>query len=81
MFHPQGWGSITSAEIIDVPDRLITGRFAPAFVRSDNEPEFIVTVVRKYLGDLVVVTRLIKPGASWKTVASKALTVLSGTSS
>ena len=47
-------------------DRLIGKRGAPAFIRSDNGPEFIAEAVRSHLGDLNVETRFIKPGAPWE---------------
>jgi transposase InsO family protein len=47
-------------------DRLIGKRGAPAFIRSDNEPEFVANAVRSHLSDLDVETRFIAPGAPWE---------------
>ena len=58
--------SITSTDIIDVLDRLIEERGAPAFIRSDNGPEFVADAVRSHLADLDVETRFIAPGAPWE---------------
>jgi len=58
--------SITSIDVIDVLDRLIAERGAPAFIRSDNGPEFIAAAVRGHLSDLDVETRFIAPGAPWE---------------
>jgi len=58
--------SITSTDIIDVLDRLIGERGAPAFIRSDNGPEFIAESVRRHLSDLGIETRFIAPGAPWE---------------
>jgi putative transposase len=58
--------SITSTDIIDVLDRLIEQRGAPAFIRSDNGPEFIADAVRNHLSELDVKTRFIAPGAPWE---------------
>jgi len=58
--------SITSSDVIGVLDRLIAERGAPAFIRSDNGPEFIAEAVREHLGDLDVDTRFIAPGAPWE---------------
>jgi transposase InsO family protein len=49
-----------------VLDRLIRGRGAPTFIRSDNGPEFVADAVRSHLADLDVETRFIKPGAPWE---------------
>lgn len=58
--------SITSIDVIDVLDRLIAERGAPAFIRSDNGPEFVAEAIRRHLDDLNVETRFIKPGAPWE---------------
>jgi transposase InsO family protein len=58
--------SITSSDVIGVLDRLIAERGAPAFIRSDNGPEFIADAVRTHLADLDVDTRFIAPGAPWE---------------
>jgi len=39
---------------------------APACLRSDNGPEFIVKAVRKWLGRVEVGTLYIEPGSSWE---------------
>jgi transposase InsO family protein len=52
--------------VIDVLDRLIGERGAPAFIRSDNGPEFVANAVRSHLSDLNVETRFIAPGAPWE---------------
>jgi len=58
--------SITSSDVIRVLDRLIAERGAPAYIRSDNGPEFIAEAVRSHLSALDVDTRFIKPGAPWE---------------
>jgi len=58
--------SITSADVIAALDRLIAERGAPAFIRSDNGPEFIADSVRKHLSALNIDTRFIEPGAPWE---------------
>jgi len=58
--------SITSTDVIDVLDHLIGERGAPAFIRSDNGPEFVAEGVRSHLSDLDVETRFIAPGAPWE---------------
>jgi transposase InsO family protein len=44
----------------------LRSRPAPAFIRSDNGPEFIADAVRNHLADLEVDTRFIEPGAPWE---------------
>jgi transposase InsO family protein len=58
--------SITSTDVIDVLHRLIRERGVPAFIRSDNGPEFVAEAVRRHLADLDVETRFIAPGAPWE---------------
>lgn len=58
--------SITSTDLIDVLDRLIAQRGAPAFIRSDNGPEFVANAVQSHLSNLEVETRFIAPGAPWE---------------
>ena len=68
--------SIPSTDVIDVLDRLIAERGAPAFIRSDNGPEFngpefVAKAVRSHLSDLDVETRFIAPGAPWEMLPGK----------
>ena len=58
--------SMTSTDVIDVLDQLIGERGAPAFIRSDNGPDFVANAVRNHLSDLDVETRFIAPGAPWE---------------
>ena len=58
--------SITSIDVIEMLDRLIGERGAPAFIRSDNGPEFVAEAVRRHLAELDVETRFIAPGAPWE---------------
>lgn len=58
-------GSIRSAKVIEVLQRLIDDRGAPAFVRSDNGPEFIAFAVQDWLKSKGVQTAFIPPGKPW----------------
>jgi len=58
--------SMTSSDVIVTLDRLIAKRGAPAFIRSDNGPEFIAEAVQKHLSTLDVEIRFIEPGAPWE---------------
>ena len=59
-------GSIRSARVIDVLARLISLHGAPAFLRSDNGPEFVSTAILKWLADNRIDTALIDPGKPWQ---------------
>jgi transposase InsO family protein len=58
--------SVTSADLLVILDQLIAERRAPAFIRSDNGPEYVAGAVRRHLGSLNVETRFIRPGAPLK---------------
>lgn len=59
-------GSIRSARVIDVLARLISLHGVPAFLRSDNGPEFVSTAILKWLADNRIDTALIDPGKPWQ---------------
>ena len=59
-------GSIRSARVIDILARLISLHGAPAFLRSDNGPEFVSTAILKWLADNRIDTALIDPGKPWQ---------------
>ena len=58
--------SITSKEVIEVLRYLFEVRGAPAFLRSDNGPEFIAQAIRDWLRELGVGPLYIAPGAPWE---------------
>ena len=45
---------------------LFIERGAPAYVRSDNGPEFTAKLIRSWLGELDVDTLFIDPGSPWE---------------
>lgn len=59
-------GSIRSARVIDVLARLISLHGAPAFLRSDNGPEFVSSAILKWLTANRIDTALIDPGKPWQ---------------
>lgn len=59
-------GSIRSARVIDVLARLISVHGAPAFLRSDNGPEFVSKAILDWLIDNRIDTALIDPGKPWQ---------------
>jgi len=59
-------GSIRSARVIEVLTRLISARGAPAFLRSDNGPEFVSHAILEWLAEAKIDTALIDPGKPWQ---------------
>jgi putative transposase len=41
--------SITAEDVVEVLDRLFTERGEPAYIRSDNGPEFIAQAIKRWL--------------------------------
>jgi len=57
---------ITAYDVIEQLAELFLERGTPAFIRSDNGPEFTATVVRGWLNRLGVKTLFIEPGSPWE---------------
>ena len=55
-----------SAEVIDVLADLFIARGTPAYVRSDNGPEFIATAVKGWISGVGAKTAFIEPGSPWE---------------
>jgi len=47
-------------------DRLVSEHGAPAFLRSDNGPEFIALAVKGWLAKSGIATDYIEPGSPWE---------------
>jgi transposase InsO family protein len=58
--------SITSQDVISRLSQLFQERGEPAFLRSDNGPEFIAKAIKHFLDPLETDTRHIEPGAPWQ---------------
>jgi putative transposase len=59
--------SSTSAErVIGVLIQLVAAHGAPAYLRSDNESEFVAVVVQTWLAQRQVQTLYIDPGCPWQ---------------
>ena len=58
--------SIRSEHIINILGRLIAVHGAPAFLRSDNGPEFVATAVHEWLKEENICAVHIPPGQPWK---------------
>ncbi len=59
-------GRIRSPRVIDVLSRLVRARGAPAFLRSDNGPEFVSKVLLSWIAAQGIGTALIEPGKPWQ---------------
>jgi putative transposase len=64
-------GSIRSARVIDVLSRLISAHGVPAFLRSDNGPEFVSKAILEWLAAAKIDTALIDPGKPWQNGADE----------
>lgn len=57
---------LNSNDVIDVLSELFLVHGVPDHIRSDNGPEFIAKVLRKWLEKLKVKTLYIAPGSPWE---------------
>ncbi len=58
--------AISSRQVIQVLEWLFLTRATPAFLRSDNGPEFVAYAVQQWLRDRHCQTLYIKPGSPWE---------------
>jgi len=63
--------SITAEGVVEILDRLFTERGEPAYIRSDNGPEFIAEAIKRWLAASGVKTLYIEPGAPWENAYSE----------
>ena len=63
--------SITAAEVVKTLNRLFAERGEPAYIRSDNGPEFIAKAIKCWLASSGVETLYIEPGAPWENAYSE----------
>jgi putative transposase len=57
---------IHSSRVIEVLSRLVSERGAPAFLRSDNGPEFVSRALLSWITEQGIRTALIDPGKPWQ---------------
>lgn len=57
---------LSSTDVIDVLTDLFILRGVPAYIRSDNGPEFIAEAVRKWIAAVGAQTAYITPGSPWE---------------
>jgi transposase InsO family protein len=55
-----------SIDVLQVLADLFVERGAPAYIRSDNGPEFTAKLIRKWLARVDVDTLFIEPGSPWE---------------
>jgi transposase InsO family protein len=72
--------TIKAVDVIDVLSDLMLELGVPEFIRSDNGPEFVATILRNWLKSLGTNTAYITPGSPWRTGIARALTASSGIS-
>lgn len=63
--------SITAEDVVEILDRLFAERGEPAYIRSDNGPEFIAAAIRRWLSVRGVKTLYIEPGSPWENAYSE----------
>jgi putative transposase len=64
-------GRIRSPRVIEVLSRLVSERGAPAFLRSDNGPEFVSKAILFWIVAQGISTALIEPGKPWQNGVSE----------
>lgn len=57
---------IKAQDVLEVLRYLFLIRGAPAYIRSDNGPEFTAEKVKQWLSDMEVKTLFIEPGSPWE---------------
>jgi putative transposase len=63
--------SITSEDVVSTLASLFHSRGQPAFIRSDNGPEFIAKATKEWLEASKVKTVYIEPGTPWENAYSE----------
>jgi len=59
-------GSLRARRVVDVLARLVSVRGAPAYLRSDNGPEFVSRALLRWVTDERIETAFIDPGKPWQ---------------
>ena len=66
---------LNSTDVIDVLTDLFILRGVPAYIRSDNGPEFIAEAVRDWIAAVGAQTAYITPGSPWENGYDQVLRV------
>ncbi len=59
-------GSLRARRVVDVLARLVSVHGAPAYLRSDNGPEFVSKALLRWVTDERIETAFIDPGKPWQ---------------
>jgi putative transposase len=57
---------LNSIDVMDVLTDLFILRDVPAYIRSDNSPEFVAKIVREWIKAVGAKTAHIEPGSPWE---------------
>ena len=57
---------LSSADVVDVLTDLFILRGVPAYIRSDNGPEFVAEAVRRWIAAVGARTAFVEPGSPWE---------------
>ena len=57
---------LNSTDVVDALTDLVILRGVPAFIRSDNGPEFIAEIFRNWIAAIGAATAYIEPGSPWQ---------------
>lgn len=57
---------LNSTDVIDILTDLFILRGVPAYIRSDNGPEFVAEAVRRWIAAVGAKTAYIEPGSPWE---------------
>ena len=63
--------SITAEDVVETLASLFCRRGEPAFIRSDNGPEFVARAIKQWLEVCGVRTLYIEPGSPWENAYSE----------
>ena len=63
--------SITAEDVVSTLASLFGSRREPAFIRSDNGPEFVAKAIKEWLEVSGVRTLYIEPGSPWENAYSE----------
>ena len=58
--------NIKSMDVLEALSVLMIERGVPAYIRSDNGPEFVAQILRQWLAKVGVQTAYIEPGSPWE---------------
>ena len=63
--------SLTAADVVETLAKVVGERGVPAYLRSDNGPEFVAAAVKGWLAKEGVATLYIEPGSPWENAYSE----------